>query len=614
MTYYLKVIKMSYKSKSRLSQQKFTAEITFNQNDNIIGQPEIRQPRPRISAEQYANRIQSFSSIQNGSIKDMADWLDKNGHPVIPEHTSHPNSSPVEDTAVVISLHGNEPLRTKACTKAIQRLLRADPQPARFIIIEALNEGNDSNFSFLKDYKNVTFVRKTIKDQNKNLFQKEALWTIGTRFVFKHPSISKCILVDADCSFDDNSWVYIISKDLNKYDFVQPYVGVNYSEQVGYKHGPSHLLLSNAYGISVKSSETLAPGGAYACTKKFFEEILNNQWPYNALGSGDVAFWYFMRGRNTNASKLVSAILFSGSPKGNYPQIPVGYSNLILNHYYHGPFSNRMYITRDYLAKKYNSDKNIKIDDDGLIAWANTTEGNIFKECTEELRKKTDAYLQVNRKYSVYDAKLMTSIVSNKHYGSFTDDNPLIITTIYSKDYDASPKVITNMYKALCKNCTNPFEFIVFTDTQIDSLVKQYPITLDRRVSPDAWRRLYIFSKDYGPESSVLFIDPSTEIKGQFNISRCPNNHIYLAKKSTGMWSSSMMYFRNIPSLYKQYMGLISGQYEMNPTYLYLDPAYYIISNILYKNVMIKNLITHVDYRFKDEPTDTPVLYNFVLE
>ena len=578
----------------------------------------IRQPPPRFARNQFQVPqeilVPAGSNIRNNELKKIADWLYKNKHPVIPETTSAHSDKPISNIAIIIANYGTEPIRVKACTQAIKRLLKADPKPAMFIFVEALEENVESPFSFLKDYDNVKIIKKTIKEKNKNLFQKEVLWTIGTNYAFEQDGIDKCVLIDADCAFHDNSYLHYINLELNKYQFIQPYVGVNYSDQRDLKYGTSHILLSQAYGLTIDCNEYLAPGGSYACTKQFFYDILEGQWPYNALGSGDVALWFFIKGKTAKISRLPQGTnertIYTD---GQYPYFKVGYADLLLNHYYHGPMVNRMYTTRDYLSKKYNSNKSVIVDEEGLLAWNDSIEGKIFQECTNILKQKTNAYLSVGRRYTVYDTKIMAKQVSSRYFDSIKDNTPFIITTVYRKDYDPSPQVIIKMYNQLKQTILDPFEFVVFTDSTINGEFKQYPINLSRITSPGSWRRLSVFQKIFNQDTSVLFIDPSVTIKDQCNIVQCPKNHLYLARTNSGRWDSSIMYFRGIPSdIFKDYQELSKQNSSVRPEYLYLEPATYLTACLYSKTTTIKNISVLVDYCYKNSTTNTDSI-NFIL-
>lgn len=604
---------MAYRSKHRLV-NKQVATIHFKQPAQTTIK-EIKQPAPPSKISGILEQLQSWNKVKDINIRTTVEWLHDNKHPVVPEHTSHPSNTPVSDLAVVTVCHGTDPLRVAASKKAIPRLLRANPQPAGFFVVEALEEGQASSLDYLKSYPQVTIIQVKIADKNKGLFQKEALWTIGTKKAFENPKITKILAIDADCCFDDNSWAYKISEKLNKCPFVQPYLGMNYSNQKDAGYGPSHILISEAYSLTNKcEGERFSPGGSFSCTRKFFENTFEGRWPYRPVGAGDVATWAFLRGNKTESAKKPSNVEDSMIlDDGQCPAVPIGYVDLILNHFYHGPLSNRMYVTRNYLAKKYNNPETVVLDEQGLLSWADTIDGKIFQEAFTMLKKKTNEYVSVNRRFTLYDTKAMTKIIANKYYGSINSSNPLIITSVYRHGYDKSKETITNLYKALLKYCKNPFKFILFTDTNFDAPFTQIPLNLNCVEAPSMWRRMSIFQKEYDQNDNVLFIDPSTSIVNEFTMSACPDKHLYLARHDSGRWDSALMYFKNLPRIFEQYQELIKNKTILRPEYIYLEPSMYLLANWHDKGIVFKNAIIHADYKFTGERESYPTI-DFILK
>jgi len=605
---------MSYRSQHRLSKNGAACQVITYKEKKPQKQPTELSKTITI-AERLLKQIQANAPVKDPNIEKMMDWLDNNHHPVVPEHTSHPNEKPVTDLGVVLCYHGNDAQRIAACNRALPRLLKANPQPAGFFIVEALEDHQISNLNKYKDNPQVTIINAKIKDKNKALFQKEALWTIGTRKAFENPSITKVVAIDADSAFDDNSWAYVISQALEYNDFIQPFIGMNYSEQ---KDGPAQVLVGEAYAYitKYKGKRNVAPGGSFACTKKLFQEIFNNQWPYRPLGAGDVATWAFILGNRTESAKKPSNIEDSIIlDEGLCPNIHVHYANLLLNHYYHGPLVNRMYGTRNYLAKKYNNPETTFIDKQGLLSWSDTTDGQIFQESFTMLKAQTKNYLSVNRLFTIKDTKAMTKLIAGRYYGVIDGAlNRLIITTVYRSGYDKSPLIIKNLYNDLKLHCKNLFTFVVFTDTDLQiSGIEQYPLNLNYIDAPNMWRRMSIFQKEYRSTDNVLFIDPSTSIINDFTMLNCSSGHMYFARHDSGRWSSSMMYFKNVPRIWEQYKEESEAKTTLKPEYIYLDPATYLLANWHDKEVIFKNLIIHADYKFEKEREASPV-NDFILK
>ena len=603
---------MSYRSQHRLSKTGAACQVITYKEKKPQKQPtEIH--RTISIAEQLLNNIRETTPCSDVDVDSIIRKLDQHGHAIAPERTSHPSDKPVSDIALVTACHGKDKLRLAACKKALPRLLKANPQPAGFFIVEALEEHQESDLGFLKEYPQVTYIRVTIKDKNKYLFQKEALWTIATKKAFENPNITKVVAIDADCAYDDNSWAFVISRLLDKAEFVQPFAYMNYSQQ---KDSPLLAQIGEAYAYltNYKGKRICAPGGSFSCTRHFFETAFKNRWPYRPIGSGDVATWVLIEGDRTESYKKPSNIEDSMLiADGQCPYIPINYARMILNHYYHGPISNRMYVTRNYLAKKYNNPETVAIDDNGLLAWTDTQDGQIFHESFAMLKTQTQKYTDVHRQFTLQDTKNMTKLIACRYYGVIGAMSPLIITTVYRYGYDKSPDVITHLYNSLKTHCKQPFQFIVFTDTQLDDKLEQYPLDLDYHDAPSIWRRMSIFSKEYNSFDNVLFIDPSTEIVNDFTMLACQPGHLYLARHETGRWDSAMMYFKDLPRIWEKYKKESQVKNALKPEYIYLDPATYLLANWHDKDVVFKNLIIHADYKFKNERMITG-LNDFILK
>ena len=583
-----------YISKSRLLKGGGCATASIDENHNPTGTNLVDR------------LVKINANIKEIDVASVANWLYEHNFTVAPERTTHPGE-PITDIAMVTAIHGKDPARIEASYKAISRMVKANPKPAKIIIVEALEEDQPSNLDFVKNNPLVEIVTVTFYDKNKDLFQKEPLWSIGTRRAFEIEGVEKVVVIDSDCAFDDNSWAYLISEKLNKYELIHPFIGMNYSGQKDVGYGASHTILSEAYSLHNRyEGDRVTPGGSLACTKHFFQDILHNQWIGVVVGAGDVAFWMFMRGNKTESAKKPGAGEHDKfKDDGQCKNMPVHYANLILNHYYHGSIINRMYVTRTYLSRKFNGPDTIQLDKQNLYAWTDSLESKVFRDCYIALKEKTAAYLSVHRTFGLNYAKEMTRDIASKYYGTISDDNPLIIATVYRDGYDESPEVINKLYNNLVKYCKNKFKFIVFTDTKLNLVVDQYPINLNRIDSPSIWRRMCVFQNVFKPSDNVLFIDPSSEIKNEFTLLPCPSRRLLLAKRQTGEWDSAMMYFKNIPYIFSNYQTLLENKTTFSPEYVYFEPANYLVA-MLYNKITIKNIRTHIDYMFKDEKEPYP--------
>ena len=593
-----------YISRSRISAASIHSPVSTS---NEIKQP--RRPGFVGTPSVVAASTSTLSSvgriaplISDTSIQALTDYFYNHDHCVLPESTTVSGIEKIETIGVVAVSYGTNSARVEACMQGLARLDHANPKPGYKVFVEAVEENGQPIFTYLKE-KGWDYIQVPYPEKAHNLFQKEMLWTIGARHIFDQPKIDRCVFIDADCAFHDNSWPYIINRDLNSIGFVQPYIGMAYSGQ----KNPAEIILSAGYLYAMNKKQRLPqPGGAFACTKAFFYEILKGRWPYNPVGSGDVLFWLYMYGYVPGQYLLNCATYVTQKKHPNYR---VGYSRLLLNHYYHGTMGDRMYSTRHYVAVRCLTGNETRINEDGLLEWTDTPEGQLMQEAMKRLRKGTDSYVKVGRVFSNKDTKTMLKKVAISQYGVVDTAHPLYITTVY-RPGKHTPGQIRKLREDLVKTVQVPFKFVVISDTQEDFKANEIvPLELTEDQCPDRWKFMLAFKKEYEPNASVLYLDPSIQVRGSCLVLPCKDTEFCLARID-GKWDPRIMYFRNVVDIYPTYKTYVTNPGPTNLDYLYSDPVNYLISDMLHRDKVIRDVLFHVDYEKSPSQND---LFNFVV-
>ena len=588
---------------------------------------EIKQPPPPVSPTKKffqsvmeintrnGVKVASVTTPTTGSkniptvdkpIADAVKWLQANHYTVLPERTSMPGN-PIEDIAVVVGYSGANDARYRANKFAMDRMLHANPRPKAFIFVEYVNPGEESHYSNLENEGWDKVIVIKIDEKSENVWQKEAFWSVGGRYAFDVLGVKKCIFLDADSTYEDNSWVYYINKCLDQYEIIQAFEAFYYADQPDYNkanYAPYGVRVSTAWALKHNARHG-APGCCYACTDKFFKEVLDNHWPYSSRGSGDAVLWLFLKGVKATYDFPMHFDFRISDKYGVLRNVDIGYAPLLVIHYNHGPLFARMHGSRDYLMRKCNTypGSDVVATEEGVLQWSDTAPGELMKETTKILFDLNNKYQRIGKQLPVSELKAATIDVRKRVYGYIDSQHPLIITT-YADD-SISDVAILQMKHKLAVLCTEPHRFLVFSNREIKNVETVVIKDLPTFCCAYIWKRLMVFNYNYGPDTSVLFIDPEVNLRGKFMVNQCPKDHIFMARpyilaKNFGHcnWNSSMMFFRNINGLFERYRKDLTQAGDKHPEYQFLDPSDYINAFAHFNGYSVRNIISHFDYAY----------------
>lgn len=553
---------------------------------------EIKQPaKPSlpipVSTAQVQTILRSYHLVDS-RLAIIAEHSRMNGNCELEEVTTVQGHKTVQNLAIIVVSYGYDQLRYNAGKHALERIDRANPKPGKKIFIELDTE---------KRYEYLTktgwdYHFYTLTPSMQGLFQKEALWNIGTKLAFQDDTILNVVLLDVDCAFHDNSWAYHIERSLAQREFCQPFAAIVYTNQkdCGMSTGS---IPSIAYCMNTKQSHPSAvPGGSFACTRNFFYNVLNGSWPIHAVGSGDVTLWRYLFGHVPVISKSdVKAI----APYGRYSTLPVGYAPLLLNHFYHGPMANRMYRTRDYIANRCADHNEIYPNKDGILVWSNAPIGKIMSASFNELKKQTNAYLQIGRAFTILDTKNTFKKYCKQELGNIDSNHHLKIVTVFKKNGVYMTQQIDTLRDAVRRTFKCPYTFHIVTDDPHLFLASEaVQSTIPANLIPAGYEWIMISSIQEKTNTSILYLAPDVKLVGSCEMSPCEDNAIYLSRINR-VWNTKIMYFKQMEYLRRAFtQDILSDQYNLES--IYPSAANYLVAKAQQNDIKIHDVLFHIDY------------------
>lgn len=563
---------------------------------------EIKQPQRPVLANRLASSMRRFF-LNDSSLAIIAEKSRIRNSQELEEVTTVKNHPQINDMALIVVSYGYDSSRYRAGTSALARLDRADPKPGKKIFIEVADK---EHFGDLREREwDYRFFHLT--DKMKGLFQKEALWNIGTELAFNDPNIQSVVLIDVDCAFHDNSWAYHISQSLAKFEFVQPYAAILYSDQhdAGMNNG---VIPSIAYCVANHQSHlNAAPGGTYACNRNFYFNTLGGSWPINPVGSGDIGLWEYLYGQ---VPIVRNPTIKPTKNHGNFRTHPVGYAPLLLNHYYHGPMSNRMYRTRAYIADRCMDGTEYIINKDGILEWSSNATGKIMQKSMKELSEFTNAYLSVHRVFTTADTKGLFKKECKNELGAIDQNHLLKIVTVFKRNGAHTIDQINALKESIKKTFCCPYKFYVVSDAayafdQEDTIV----CNMQTRNIPPGYEWVMASCIDASPNTSILYISPDVKMIDKCDMACCEDNTIYIPRID-GVWNTKLIYFKNMSFIRKAfyYDTNIDG---WNIEDIYPESANYLIQKAISNYVKVKDILFHVDYDTTKKEQDK--VTNFII-
>lgn len=585
---------------------------------------EIKQPTPTFvnrltqtgRAQTTPKQLTTIFSDPNSFWARTVQWLRDNHYGNLPEVTTIRNVDVIKDIGIVFCHMGDDPLRHAANEKAMHRISHANPKPAVSVMVEIVLPGKTSYYA---KYEGVLFdklLKFDATNDNLNIFQKEAMWSIGAKWVFEHEGVTKCLFMDSDAAFQDNSFLYYISRELDTSAFVHPFAGAYYLDQPDMRpdrYAGDKIMYSCGYSDNsgVSNGETRnAPGLTFSCTKDFFFKVLEGHWPYSSLGSGDVTFWLFYKGFPV-VRAFSKPYNFRLSDIAGVEFKKTGYARNIAIHHFHGMMSNRLYTTRVYLQNRFCTQpgSDVEEDDRGLLVWRNTRSGQVMREANLVMRRTNAEMLKKGKSLTVAQFKPLVSKIVANIYGKMPE---VTIVTIFYKNTNDAKVNFLNWRKKLKEVCQTPYRLIVFTNQDIipiDENEIHKPFRYAVMSCANEWNLVHAFSNDVPDDRPVLFISPAVTIRNPFFLPNIAKNTVFMARPfmkcnmiNRATWDANILMFDNIKGLFDTFHAETIGKNtDRIPYNRFIEPAEFISAYCYKKDLDVCDIKEYIDYIYHNQ-------------
>lgn len=244
----------------------------------------------------------------------------------------------------------------------------------KFYLVEAAY-GDRRHELELKDHERYRSVKI-----HSNAWIKENLINVGVAQLFPY-DWKYMAWLDCDILFRDPHWAQETLHQLQHFDIVQPW-----SQCADLGHHGNIVSLFHSFGYihqrgdrkQVKHDDGYQyahSGMAWACTRRFWENLPRGLMDFCILGSGD---WHMAWAAIGNVGQTLHFNLGPAYEKRCYDwqrgavaisHKQVGFVQGRIEHFFHGNKINRYYKSRNQILKEcgYDPDKHLRYDDQGII-------------------------------------------------------------------------------------------------------------------------------------------------------------------------------------------------------------------------------------------------------
>jgi hypothetical protein len=300
-----------------------------------------------------------------------------------------------EDTHIVLAIWGKNKTIVNNLITVLDKLKTQTINP-HIILVELLFAGEKTSFPDGIDGQHIIVNGD---NENRHLFQKEALWNIGANSI---PDDEYCIFADADVWTDDNDWLYKIRIKLGRHENAMVH-GFTFTEDT---QDPtmnlSSFVRTNTIGLNAKG---VATGIAYGMSKWYYNAIGGIN-PFAITSNGDTLFMYevFKNAKDTSINRFYGRDIFShwGSMVRSVPTCHADSVYVTLKHGYHGSNASRKYILKALIVQSFkrNPMYYVELGSNGLVKWKDV-------KCVErKMVKNIDKFENIDELLGGYDYEL----------------------------------------------------------------------------------------------------------------------------------------------------------------------------------------------------------------
>ena len=357
------------------------------------------------------------------------------------------NNVGTDGLSCIIAIFKPDEKRLFSFKYALDRLIELQKTdfPKQFIIVEAVEDNQKTLIEeFIKQYSKaiITYVPILMdKEKQEDLFQKECLWNIGT----KYSRYNKLLFLDSDTYSDSETWFKRIHEGLtfNPYCILQPGSQLISFDPKTKKHYQPFMLW---YGYSklntIVGSMPFGSGMCTAMTKDMFYHV-NGFNPFGFLYGGDTLFTMETceKIKSYWKSSIENSFFTPLIRKIDIEKENIEFSGLddCLIHVWHRNFQERYGILRLLLdSLKCNFSKYLEVGENGLLQWKKPHHlyNHIYRKKSEikdiiDCIKVIDDFFNKQNESIILYGKEKPLLVS--HY--FMDDNADKNLLFESPDY-----------------------------------------------------------------------------------------------------------------------------------------------------------------------------------
>ena len=356
------------------------------------------------------------------------------------------NNNKIEDklhVIIVLSNPCNYAIRYFLTKEFINRM--KEEKDIILYIVELAYVGQDFHITEKNNPRHLQLI-----SNSKPLWHKENLINIGVKKLL--PADYKAFAwVDADIEFENPYWASDTLKLLNGYkDVVQLFTHCLFTDE---NYDIEHIFTGFAFQHTKKTKRTYKftyeninsfwhPGFAWACTRKFYEQI-EGLYEYCITGDSDMimASCFISNALSilpTNSSEDYRKSIQAFESKANICRL--GYVHGTIKHHYHGSLSNRNYDIRNIILMEYNYSPTLflKKDENGLLIFSENCPDMLITTISNHFHSKNEDsvfYITPSLKPFIMNNTMTDNSIYNilNNKGEKTQNN--MLCTIYNVNH-----------------------------------------------------------------------------------------------------------------------------------------------------------------------------------
>lgn len=502
------------------------------------------------------------------------------------------------DIGLVQCVFGKDEPQLAAIRKAWSYLVKSNPRPAKWIVIEAQTDA-PAMAELCAEY-GIEHHFYQLTEDNLGLFQKEALWNLGEQLLPK--TVTKVVFIDADVAFCHYAWLASCSQVLEGHDVISCQCYSYYANQtdtkinvstaeklvyncVGYPHPGFTLGFRRSYLHQFKLLMCSSSGGD------------TTTWGRLSGDRDPKALWYERGSYNWEEATRAG--------HDGHPAPRIGVTGEICFHCDHGSLRDRRYRARRMLTRAvctYDREDFV-LDERGIAKWADNDAGWLHRRTAAKL-KEFSASEMTDRDL----CNLHTETVKEL-YGEIDAQHPLIVATALRLGGPYGRQHLVMLQTLLQRYLKTPHQFYYFSDTDLKLPNATFvPFELSAKEAPYFYCQLELFRNVYPENASVFTIDLDAIPIAEFELPRCKENTIAMGMEQhnwdwagRSLWNGGMTYFRgDFSYVYQAYANGVRGN-GLDPFFSFISSQEYLCGVLFKHQQPIEDLLKYVWFEFYDK-------------